>query len=154
IVTTMSPRAGPPWLLFVFSLPAKQSSLRVEVWRRLRRYGTCALKNSGYILPNNPANEERFQWLAQQVRRAKGAATIVQAEAFDNLPSDELRRQFAHARAREYTALAREVERLGRKRLFAPAQQTRFRKRLHEIVDRDYFGSAERAKVEALLAKM
>ena len=51
---------NPPWLLFVFSLSAKNASLRVDIWRRLRRYGTFILKNSGYILPNNPANEERF----------------------------------------------------------------------------------------------
>jgi hypothetical protein len=145
---------NPPWLLFVFSLSAKNASLRVDIWRRLRRYGTFILKNSGYILPNNPANEERFQWLAQQVRRAKGEATVVKAEAFDNLPSDELVRRFVIERSREYAALAREVQRTIQKSQFTRGLQTRLRKRFQEIIERDYVGCPQRSKVEALLAKM
>jgi hypothetical protein len=144
----------PPWLLFVFSLSAKQASLRVEVWRRLRRYGTFTLKNSGYILPNTPANEERFQWLAQQVRRARGEATVIHAEAFDNLPFDELVRRFVNERSKEYAALAKELRRITEKSQPTQAQESRLRKRFQELVERDYFGSPERRKVEALLAKM
>jgi hypothetical protein len=145
---------SPPWLLFVFSLSAKHASLRVELWRRLRRYGTLPLKNSGYILPNNAANEERFQWLAQQVRRARGEATVVQAAAFDNLPSEELVRRFVNERSREYAALAREVQRTAEKAQSTQARQTRLRKRFQEIVERDYFGSPERRKVEMLFARL
>jgi hypothetical protein len=124
----MSTRKTPPWLLLVFSLSAKHASLRVELWRRLRRYGAFALKSSGYILPNNAANEERFQWLAQQVRRVKGQATIVRAEAFDRFPSEDLVDQFVRQCSREYAALAREVQRALQKLAPAQAQRTRLRK--------------------------
>jgi hypothetical protein len=144
----------PPWLLFLFSLSAKRASLRVEVWRRLRRYGTLALKNSGYVLPNRAANEERFQWLAEQVRRVKGDATVVQVEAFDNLPEDVLTREFVSQTSKEYAALAKEFQRTAGKAQPTRAQQARLRKRFQEIVERDFFGSPQRGKVEELLAKM
>src|SRR2546430_16758677 len=55
------------WLLLTFTLPTKRASQRVEVWRKLQRYGTVPLGNSGYLLPSNPTNEERFQWLAPSI---------------------------------------------------------------------------------------
>ena len=45
-----------PWLLLTFTLPVKRASQRVEVWRRLQRYGAVPLGNSGYLLPNNAVN--------------------------------------------------------------------------------------------------
>ncbi|HEX7961110.1 MAG TPA: hypothetical protein VF493_14390 [Terriglobales bacterium] len=54
----------PPWLLLVFSLPTAKASERVGVWRKLQRYGAIALPASGYVLPNNAINQERFEWLA------------------------------------------------------------------------------------------
>src|SRR6266567_9602088 len=52
-----------PWLLLIFSLPSKRTSERVRIWRKLQKYGTLALRNSGYVLPNTPANQERLEWL-------------------------------------------------------------------------------------------
>jgi len=59
------------WLLLTFTLPTKRASQRVEIWRKLQRYGTVPLGNSGYLLPNNPVNEERFQWLPQPFGNTK-----------------------------------------------------------------------------------
>ena len=36
----------------MFSLPARQASQRVEVWRKLRQLGALPLRSSGYLLPN------------------------------------------------------------------------------------------------------
>src|ERR1700682_4259085 len=60
------------WLLLTFTLPTKRASQRVEIWRKLQRYGTVPLGNSGYLLPSNPANEERFQWLGTAIRKYCG----------------------------------------------------------------------------------
>jgi hypothetical protein len=30
-----------PWLLLTFTLPTKWASQRVEIWRKLQRYGTA-----------------------------------------------------------------------------------------------------------------
>jgi len=57
-----------PWLLLMFSLPAKQASRRVEVLRKLKQYGALSLPSSGYLLPNTAANHEHFEWLAAAIR--------------------------------------------------------------------------------------
>src|SRR6266850_936065 len=72
------------WLLLTFTLPTKRASQRVEIWRKLQRYGTVPLGNSGYLLPNNPSNEERFQWLATAIRKYGGDASVVHVDSIDS----------------------------------------------------------------------
>ena len=99
------------WLLLTFTLPTKRASQRVEVWRKLQRYGTVPLGNSGYLLPGNPVNEERFQWLATAIRKYGGDASIVQVRSIDNISTPQLIGRFAEARAGEYQELIRELQR-------------------------------------------
>src|ERR1700752_3293248 len=87
----------PPWLLLIFSLPSNQASQRVEVWRKLRRYGTLPLRSSGHVLPNSAANQEKLEWLAAAIRSYKGQASVVQVQAFDDLPDARLRQLFLEA---------------------------------------------------------
>src|ERR1700674_2238206 len=90
----------PPWLLFVFSLPAKRASQRVEIWRLLKRYGSVGVRSSGYVLPNHSQNLERFEWLAAAVRKYRGEASVIHVESIDNLPSKKLSELFLEARGR------------------------------------------------------
>ena len=96
-----------PWLLLIFSLPAKRASERVQVWRKLKRHGALRLRSSGYVLPNNAMNQERFEWLASAIRKYKGEASVVQVQAIDDLPSEALVQRFVEARSRDYEALTR-----------------------------------------------
>src|SRR4029077_3744758 len=98
------------WLLLTLTLPKRRASQRVEVWRKLQRYGTVPLGNSGYLLPNSPANEERFQWLATAIRKYKGDASIVHVQSIDNISTPQLIARFAEARAREYQELIRQLQ--------------------------------------------
>src|SRR5258708_20086596 len=98
------------WLLLTFALPTKRASQWVEVWRKLQRYGTVPLGNSGYLLPSNPANEERFQWLATSIRKYGGDASIVRVRSIDNISTPQLIARFAEPRAREYQELIRELQ--------------------------------------------
>src|SRR5215475_12507042 len=102
------------WLLLAFSIPAKRASKRVEIWRKLQRYGTVPLGNSGYLLPNNPNNEERFQWLATAIRKYGGEASVVRVESIDNLSPAQLRGRFSEARVREYQELIQQIQSLTR----------------------------------------
>src|SRR6266481_5707641 len=95
-------RATASCRLLTFTLPTKQASQRVEIWRKLQRYATVALGNSGYLLPNKPVNEERFQWLATAIRKYKGDASIVHVQSIDNISTPQLVARFAEARTREY----------------------------------------------------
>src|SRR3989440_9907046 len=99
-----------PWLLLVFSLPAKSASERVQVWRKLQKYGMLALRSSGYVLPNSAINQERMEWLAAAIRTYKGAASVVQVQGFDDLPAERLKQLFGEARSPDYQKLLHEAK--------------------------------------------
>src|SRR5260370_11740783 len=105
-----SHREPVPWLLLIFSLTSKRTSERVRIWRKLQKYGTLALRNSGYVLPNTPANQERLQWMATAIRGFKGEASVLQVQAIDDLPSYMLKEQFREERKHDYTELIRELQ--------------------------------------------
>jgi hypothetical protein len=148
-------KSATPWLLLTFSLPTKRASQRVEVWRKLQRYGAVPLGNSGYLLPNNPRNRERFEWLAIAIRKYAGEASVVNVQSIDNLSTSQLVARFAEARAREYQELIRELQELSsippQKR--ASGRVSRLRARFREIVDIDFFNSPLQKRVEELLAR-
>src|SRR3984893_15592583 len=142
------------WLLLTFTLPTKRASQRVEVWRKLQRYGTVPLGNSGYLLPSSPVNEERFQWLATAIRKYGGDASIVRVQGIDNISTPQLIGRFAEARGREYQELIRQLQEFSDmprpKR--ALGRLSRLRSRFQEIVEVDFFGSPLQKRVEELLA--
>src|SRR5882672_11254469 len=148
-------QASIAWLLLTFTLPTKRASQRVEVWRKLQRYGTVPLGNSGYLLPSNPANEERFQWLATAIRKYGGDASIVHVRSIDNISTPQLIGRFAEARAGEYQELIRELQRFSSlpKQKRAVGRLSRLRSRFQEIVEVDFFKSPLQKRVGDLLAR-
>src|SRR5260370_19016976 len=95
------------WLLLVFSLPLKHASQRVEVWRKLQRYGGLQLGSSGYVLPHTPANLEHFEWLAAFIRKYKGQASVLEVQSIDDMPSEKLTKLFNETPARAFQLLTR-----------------------------------------------
>src|SRR2546428_13986124 len=81
---------GSPWLLLTFTLPTKRASQRVEIWRKLQRYGAVPLGNSGYLLPNSPTNQVRFEWLAAAVCKYAGEGFVVKVQSHDKLSTTKL----------------------------------------------------------------
>ncbi len=143
------------WLLLTFTLPTKRASQRVEVWRKLQRYGTVPLGNSGYLLPSNPVNEERFQWLGTAIRKYGGEASVVHVRSIDNISTPQLIGRFAEARTRDYQELIRELEKFSslpvQKR--AVGRLSRLRSRFQEIVEIDFFDSPLQKRVGELLTR-
>jgi hypothetical protein len=148
-------RSTVAWLLLTFTLPTKRASQRVEVWRKLQRYGTVPLGNSGYLLPSNPVNEERFQWLATAIRKYGGDASIVHVQSIDNISTPQLIGRFAEARAREYQDLIRQLEEFSAmpRQQQALSRLSRLRNRFQEIVEVDFFDSPLQKRVGELLTK-
>jgi len=144
-----------PWLLLVFSLPAKNASQRVQIWRKLQRYGTLALRSSGHVLPNTAANQEHMEWLAAAIRAARGQASVIKVQDFDDLPAERLTQLFLEARARDYQKLLHEAKKfLAQPAARRPAGQlSRIRRRFLEITAIDFFESPLRGRVEHLLAQ-
>src|SRR6202030_4478646 len=97
-----------PWLLLVLSLTRKRGSLRVAVWRKLQRFGSLPLGNSGYLIPNSVENRERFEWLATTIRSHQGEASIVEVKSIDNCSRAQLIRRFTDARTRDYQDLLKD----------------------------------------------
>ena len=141
------------WLLLTFTLPTKRASQRVEIWRKLQRYGTVPLGNSGYLLPNNPSNEERFQWLATAIRKYGGDASVVHVESIDNLSKAQLIGRFSEARTREYQELIQELQAFSSKGVErkTSGRLGRLQNRFQEIVEVDFFSSPLQVRVKELL---
>ncbi|MFN2507892.1 MAG: Chromate resistance protein ChrB [Chthoniobacterales bacterium] len=69
----------------LYESPTAKSSERVNLWRRLKKFGALSLKASAYLLPETPARFERFQWLAQQIRDHCDEATLIRVSEIENL---------------------------------------------------------------------
>src|SRR5260370_3428579 len=142
------------WLLLVFSLPLKEDSQRVEVWRKRPVYCGLQLGSSGYVLPHTPANLEHFEWLAAFIRKYKGQASVWQVQSIDDMPSEKLTKLFNEARARDYELLMRVLKKLGSKAgALTSRRLTRVRQRFQEIIAIDFFNCPLRSRVENLLAR-
>jgi hypothetical protein len=117
-------------LLLLVGVPPTPSSLRVRVWRRLRSLGAVPLKRSAYLLPDTPERYEDFQWLAQEIQREGGEATLLRVHQIENLGPEGVRRLFHEPREQDYRQLA-----------------VRYRKLLHGL-DRKSSAASQRAHAD------
>lgn len=158
-------RSARRWLLFVHQLPPKASNLRVRTWRRLQQLGAIPIKQAVYALPDTPDTREDFEWLRTEVKASGGDASVFAADHVDTWSDDALVEEFRRAGQEAYAALARDVEKLLKRasaarrarRTRAPAIRRRleaFRARLAAIERVDFFGSAGRDRVTALLQQL
>jgi hypothetical protein len=134
----------PTWLLLLYALPTRQNSERVNLWRKLKKFGAVALGTSGYVLPDEPAQFERLQWLSKQIRDGGGEATLIRVAEIDGMPKKEVVRMFNEARAADYKELAgacQEALTRYRKGDKLAAEVERHQRRFREIRAVDYFNS-------------
>jgi hypothetical protein len=143
----------PPWLILVFTLPASKASERVQIWRKLQKFGSIPFRNAGYLLPNTVVNVERAEWLAKAIRDYKGEASILQVQSIDDLSPAMVKEQFRAARSADYSVLLDELQKATPSAAGSTGQITRFRRRFDEIVAIDFFESPMRRKVEDALTR-
>jgi len=146
------------WLLLLYSLPTNRNTERVAVWRRLKKMGAVQIKTSTYLLPDDPAQYEQFQWLAKQIRDYGGDSTLVRAQEIEGLTKEKVVSLFNAARDREYAALRKALQAfLTRRRKsdaeFAAAQLERFTRQFRELREIDFFDSARGHEVAMLLRR-
>src|SRR5262245_5682465 len=96
----------PSLLILLVGVPQTPPRLPLRVWRRLRSMGAVPLKRSAYLLPDTPERYEDFQWLAQEVQREGGEATLIRVQEIENLSADDVRRVFHEPRDQDYRRLA------------------------------------------------
>jgi hypothetical protein len=132
------------WLLLLYALPTQQNTQRVNLWRKLKKFGAVSLQTSGHVLPDDPAQFERFQWLSKEIRDAGGEATLIRVADIDGMSNEEVRKMFNEARAGEYKELAIACGKTLSRKLKGEALATelgRHQRRFQEIRAVDYFNS-------------
>jgi hypothetical protein len=139
------------WLILLLSLPPRPSSLRVRAWRRLRALGAVALKGGAYLLPDTGDRYEQFQWLAQEVQRDGGDATLVRVDRVENMQQPDIVRLFQEARNQDYAALAERYRKLlkGRRPRLGD-ELARLARELTRISEIDFFEASGRREVERI----
>lgn len=146
------------WLLLLYSLPSGQKTERVAIWRRLKKMGAVQIKTSTYLLPDETAQYEQFQWLAQQIRDYGGDSTLVRANEIEGLTRENVVAMFNNARAKDYAELRKSLQGFiaRRKRVDAEeaaAELERVTRQFREIRAVDFFDSPRGHDVAMLLQR-
>jgi hypothetical protein len=134
------------WLLLLFSLPTNRNTERVAVWRRLKKMGAVQIKTSTYLLPDEPAQYEQFQWLAKQIRDYGGDSTLVRAHEIEGLSKERVIAIFNDARAKDYGELRKSLQSfIARQKKMdaeeASSELERLTRRFREVRAVDFFDS-------------
>jgi hypothetical protein len=146
------------WLLLLYSLPTRQKTERVAVWRRFKKIGAVQIKTSTYLLPDESAQYEQFQWLAQQIRDYGGESTLVRAQEIEGLTKEKVIAMFNDARARDYGELKKSLQNFIARRgkvhaEGAAAELERLTRQFRDIREVDFFDSPRGHDLEMLLRR-
>ncbi len=144
------------WLLLVHQLPAKPDYLRAKIGRRLARLGAVPIKNSVYVLPNDPEHVEDLQWLLREITDGGGEGTLASARFLGGLDDARVEEMFRAARDEECGAVLVEARALLQRgpaadRAAFDAEVERLRKRHDEIAAVDFYGSNRRVELDGVL---
>jgi len=145
-------------LMAIAAVQPDDKTERVAVWRRLKKIGAVQIKTSTYLLPDEPAQYEQFQWLAQQIRDYGGDSTLVRAQEIEGVTRDKVVTMFNEARAKDYGVLRKSLQTLivRRKKLDAEeaaGQLERLTRQFREVREVDFFDSAGGHDIAMLLRR-
>jgi len=120
--------------------------------------GAVQIKTSTYLLPDEPAQYEQFQWLAQQIRDYGGDSTLVRAQEIEGLTKEKVIAMFNDARANDYAELRKSLQGfIGRRKKMdaetAAAELERLTRQFREIRQVDFFDSPRGHDVAMLLRR-
>jgi len=141
------------WLIFLAQLPATPSSLRVNVWRRLREAGSTSLQNGVWILPCNAEHKIFMERLLAYVKHNQASGQIFMVQGLNQAIHEDIIARFKAERDQEYDEFLEqceeliaelEKESLQQKFTFAELEENeqnlqRLRKWIAKIQKRDFF---------------
>ncbi|MBI4963618.1 MAG: chromate resistance protein, partial [Desulfomonile tiedjei] len=153
------------WLIFSYTVPAKNPNVRVKAWRRLQAVGAVQLKSSLYVLPFSEANYEHLQWLAREVEDLGGEAVFFHCPAVENLTEAEIKALFGKARDEDYSRLHEEVQILAKSLEAGALDQEekarelqailkKFTRKFQAIQEIDFFPTGQAERMAMLLASL
>jgi hypothetical protein len=141
----------------VLSLPSRNSTLRMRVWRALRECGAAVLRDGVYLLPQEAADMASFARLAKEIRSHGGLAITFAATPHGGEDQAALRARFD--RTAGYGAL---VERISAARSslasLGPRRGLTAVRRLEQALDKvsriDFFPGEARQQALAALSSL
>jgi hypothetical protein len=101
-----------PWLLLIYTVPAKPTRKRAFIWREVKKIGAVYLHDGVCALPQRPETLKAVEAIASRVREFEGETTVVTGATFDAKRSEAVIAAFKSARSDEYAEVTREAERL------------------------------------------
>src|SRR5262249_46681929 len=118
--------------------------------------GAVQIKTSTYLLPDAPAQYEKFQWLAQQIRDHGGDSTLVRAQEIEGLTRERVIALFNDVRAKEYGELRKALQSFITRRKKMDANEAvseleRLTRQFREVREVDFFDSARGHEMAMLL---
>jgi hypothetical protein len=142
------------FIALVLSLPSKNKTVRMRIWRALHGIGCGVLRDGVYLLPAAAAQVSAFVDLESEVSAAGGFAMTVELNLKTSGQFDSVRKLFD--RTSEYASLVTRINaankslvRLGQRR--ADTLVKRLRRSFQEIVKTDFYpGPANRQAQDAL----
>lgn len=142
------------FIALVLSLPSKNKTVRMRIWRALHGIGCGVLRDGVYLLPAGAAQAPSFADLESDVKAAGGFAMAVELNFRTSAQFERVRKLFD--RTREYTFLVTQINaakkslsRLGQARTDTLVK--RLNRSFQEIVKIDFYpGQPGRQAQEAL----
>ena len=95
----------------VLSLPTRNSTLRMRLWRALKDNGCAVLRDGVYLLPVDAPGKEALTKIESEIRSHGGFAMTLGLKATTDAQVAEIRKLFD--RSADYGALVRGSKRLG-----------------------------------------
>ena len=77
------PRPAPAWLVLLYQVPSRSSSVRVRIWRRLQGVGAVQIRQAAYVLPNRTGPARTSSGSRPRSSGCGGQATVLVADAID-----------------------------------------------------------------------
>ena len=160
-----SNKENPNWLILIHHYPKKPGSLRVKIWRRLQSVGAIPIKNALYILPLDDQTREDFEWILKEIISGGAEGAILEAQFVEGMDDNQIKALFNEARDQDYAVLAKDVSSLqvdlkNKINLKDDHLQNlegyilKFKKRLWEIDNVDFFGANGREAVEGIIKNL
>jgi hypothetical protein len=147
----------PQWTLLVISLPGRQPTARMRVWRALKGFGAAVLRDGVYLLPHSKTNRSRFDEQARDVIRTGGEAHVLDLDHVTSEQERSFRALFD--RTTDYTNVIEALRRLrtglNSKRVAAGTRELKhLRRELEQLRDSDHFPGAAATQAAELLAEV
>jgi Protein ChrB, N-terminal len=129
------------WHIFVYRLPTKSSSMRVSVWRELRRIGALPLQQAVVALPEEGGMSDKLDAIAERVRNQGGIVYRFPLHQLREEDDARLTEEWNALRTQEYEEIVEECE-------------TKFEREIEFEIFRGNLTAAEAEEIEADLEKI